>query len=175
MTAEDLLKMPDDGFRYELVKGELRQIAPAGHEHGSIVMNISAPLALYVKKHKLGRVYAAETGFYLQRQPDTVRAPDVAFVSQERLKDVESGGFFPGAPDLAIEVISPSDVYSEVEEKVAQWLEAGTQMVVIVNPKQRTARVHCSLTEIKMLTEADILEGGELIPGWTLPLREIFE
>src|SRR3954468_6389985 len=134
MTAEDLLRRPDDGFRYELFRGELKKMAPAGHEHGRIAINISTPLDQHARANKLGRVYAAETGFLITSNPDTVRAPDVAFVSQERLEQVRGvKGYLPGAPDLVVEIISPNDSYTEVEEKVFDWLGAGARMVVVVN------------------------------------------
>ena len=175
MTADDLLNMPSDGFRYELVRGELRQMAPAGQGHRGIAINITVPLGAHVKKQNLGRVYAAETGFVLASEPDTVRAPDTAFVRKERVVDLGLKGYFPGAPDLVVEVISPNDVYAEVEEKVAEWLSAGTELVIVVNPRQRTVRVHRSLTAITVLTEDDVLDGGEVVPGWQLPVKEIFE
>ncbi len=175
MTAHDLLIMPGDDFRYELVRGELRRMAPAGHEHGGVAMNIAAPLGMYVKQQSLGRVYAAETGFILSRDPDTVRAPDVAFVSKERLADLNRKGYFPGAPDLAVEVVSPNDVYAEVEEKVAEWLGSGTKLAWVVNPRQRTLKVYRSLTDLTVLTEDDGLDGGETVPGWRLAVKEVFE
>src|SRR5215207_5327725 len=118
MTAEDLLSLPDDGFRYELIEGELRQMSPAGHDHGRIVMELAIPLGQYVKSKRLGKIYAAETGFLIQSDPDTIRAPDIAFVRQERVAEVgRSKGYWVGAPDLAVEVFSPSDTVGKVEEK----------------------------------------------------------
>ena len=138
-------------------------------------MRLGWRLAQYVETHRLGVVYAAETGFFLSTSPDTVRAPDVAFVRQERIATAPTGtGFWPGAPDLAVEVISPSDIYTEVEEKVVEWLEAGTQMVLIINPRKHTVTVYRSLTEIAILTEADQLNGDPLVPGWMVPVRELF-
>jgi Uma2 family endonuclease len=174
-TAEDLLRIPDDGFRYELVKGELRKMSPAGHKHGRLAMRIATPLDTHVTSNKLGTVYAAETGFFISRDPDTVRAPDVAFVSQKRLDEVgDVEGYWPGAPDLAVEVISPSDTYAEVEEKVLEWLEAGTRMVVVVNPRKNAVTVYRSLTEIVVLTEEDQLDGGDIVAGWTIAVKDIF-
>lgn len=176
MTAEDLLQMPDDGFRYELLRGELKKMAPASHEHGRIAINISTPLDQHARTNKLGRVYAAETGFKVASNPDTVRAPDVAFVSQERLEELGSvKGYWPSAPDLVVEIISPSDVYTEVEEKVFDWLEAGAKMVVVVNPRKRVVTVYRSLTDIVVLTERDILEGSDIIVGWSIAVKDIFE
>ena len=175
LTAEDLLRIPEDGFRYELVKGELRKISPAGHKHGRIVMNISLPLGVHVKSNQLGVVFAAETGFKLSSDPDTVRAPDVAFVRQERLAEGEEvEGFWPGAPDLAVEVISPADTYFAVEEKVQDWLNAGTRMVIVVEPQTRLIKVYRSQEDVTILTEKDSLDGDDVVPGWQLPVREIF-
>ncbi len=120
-------------------------------------------------------MYAAETGFRLSTDPDTVRAPDVAFVSQARVETVgEVEGFWPEAPDLAVEVVSPGDSYTDVEEKVFAWLDAGTKMVVVINPRQRSATVYKSPSDITALAEADILDGGDVVPGFELAVREIF-
>jgi len=174
-TAADLLALPNDGWRYELVRGELRQMPPAGSEHGGIAVNLTVSLGQYVKAHQLGRVFAAETGFVLTRDPDTVRAPDLAFVRQERDDAVgRVPGYWPGAPDLAVEVISAHDTYSEVEEKVQDWLAAGTRMVLVVDPRKRTATVYRPSAAAQYLTAPDTLDGGEVVPGWTMPVRELF-
>ena len=175
VTAEELLAMPDDGVRRELVLGEVREMAPAGYTHGRIAMNVSTPLDRYVREHDLGFVLAAETGFTIANGPDTVRAPDVAFVRRGRVEEVgEVEGYWPGAPDLAIEVVSPNDSYAAVEEKVAGWLEAGTRAVVVAEPRTRTVTVRPSRTEIRVLTEGDVLDVGEVVPGWTMPVVDIF-
>jgi Uma2 family endonuclease len=175
VTAGELLLMPDDGFRYELVQGELRQMNPAGNVHGRVTMSLAWRLARYVEENQLGAVYAAGTGFVLSSNPDTVRAPDVAFVSRTRVEMVgEVEGFWPEAPDLAVEVVSPGDSYAEVEEKVFAWLEAGTKMVVVVNPRQCSATVYKSPTDITALAEADVLAGTDIVPGFELAVREIF-
>ena len=175
VTAEELLRMPDDGLRSELVRGEVRRMAPAGHGHGRVAINVSTPLDQHVRARSLGVVYAAETGFKIAGDPDTVRAPDVAFVSRERVEAVgESEGYWPGAPDLAVEVISPNDTYSEVEENVADWLRAVTRMVLVVNPRGKTVTVRFSEKDITVLTEGDTLDGGEVVPGWRLPVADVF-
>ena len=175
ITAEELLRMPDDGYRYELVRGELRKMAAAGYLHGRIAINITTPLDRYVRAHNLGVVCAAETGFKLASNPDVVRAPDVAFIRRERAEEVgDVEGYWPGAPDLAVEVISPSDTYSDVQEKVFDWIEAGTRMVVLVIPRKRTVTIYRSLTDIVMLTEHDTLDGGDVVPGWKTPVSEVF-
>ena len=174
-TADELLNYGGDGYRYELVKGELKKMAPAGSEHGMLALEIAAELRNFVKANKLGRVYAAETGFKLTTNPDTVRAPDAAFVSQKRLDEVGPvQGYWPGAPDLAAEVVSPNDLYTEVSEKVAEWLRAGSRMVVIVNPRTQQVFVHLSPTEVRVLGVDDTLEGGEVVPGWQLAVGELF-
>lgn len=176
MTAEKLLRMPDDGFRYELIKGELRKMSPAGSEHGKLAVRITASLFQHVEANDLGVVYAAETGFKLSSNPDTVRAPDVAFVSRERVEKAgKVEGYWPGAPDLAVEVISPNDTYAEVEDKVLDWLDAGARMVIAVNPRKRTVAVYRSLTDIVILTENDTIDGVEIVPGWTMPVRDLFK
>jgi Uma2 family endonuclease len=175
-TADDLERLPDDGWRYELVQGELRKMAPAGHDHGRIVGTFSIELGRYIRDHKLGAVYGAETGFVLTHNPDTVRAPDMAFVAQERVNTPTSKeGYWPGAPDLAVEVISPGDSYAEVEENVADWLNAGTRMVMVINPRTRWVTVYRTGNSAQVYKEDDMLDAGDVVPGWTIPVREIFE
>ncbi len=167
--------MPDDGFRYELVKGELQRMSPTGDEHGSVTMELAASLHQHVKQNNLGRVYAAETGFKLEGDPDTVRAPDIAFVSMERIQ--ASGkiqGYRGGSPNLAVEVLSPGNTKREMSEKVKDYFAAGARLVWIVNPKSQTVTVYRSLTDIDVLTETDTLEGGEVVPGFQIPVAEIF-
>ena len=175
VTASDLLRMPDDGFRYELVRGVLRWRSLAGQRHGAVTANVAVSLGMYVSQQGLGRTYAAGTGFVLTRDPDTVLAPNVDFVRKERLSNLEPEGYFPGSPDLAVEVIDSDDLYIEVEEKVAEWLDAGTRLVAVVSPQQQTVKVQCSLKDITVLTEDNVLDGGEVVPGWQLPVKEIFE
>jgi Uma2 family endonuclease len=175
VTADELLAMPDDGWRYELVKGELIRIAPAGFQHGEVAMNIGAPLHEYVKRNNLGRVYAAETGFILTQDPDTVRAPDAAFIRRDRVEKVRRvKGYGIGPPDLAVEVVSPGDTVREVTAKAAEWLEAGARMVWVVSPKLRTVTIYRSLTDIAVITEKDTLDGGDVVPGFQIPVAEIF-
>jgi len=175
VTADELLEMPDDGLRRELVKGELRAMTPAGRRHGKIAMRIGSRLMQHVEQQDLGEVYAAETGFKLASDPDTVRAPDVSFLRKEQVEETgDVIGYSPVAPDLVVEVLSPGDRFAAVEEKVFEWLDAGTRMVIVVNPEQRTVTVYRSRTEIAVLTEADSLEGNDVVPGWKLPVREMF-
>ncbi|MDP9311774.1 MAG: Uma2 family endonuclease [Chloroflexota bacterium] len=175
ITSDDLLQMPDDGFRYELVRGELRRMSPASYRHGKIIINITLSLGQHVRDHQLGDVFAAETGFKLTADPDTVRAPDVSFVRRERVEAVgATEGYWPGAPDLAVEVISPNDLYTDVEEKVIEFLAAGTGMVLVVNPRKHTVTVYRALADISILTEDDTINGEEVVPGWMLAVRDVF-
>jgi len=136
---------------------------------------VTTPLDRYVRDHNLGVVYAAETGFKLASNPDTVRASDVAFIRRQRVEEVgDAEGYWLGAPDLAVEVISPSDTYADVQEKVFDWLEAGTRMVSLVMPRKRAITVYRSLTDMMMLTEHDTLDGGDVVPGWKIPVKELF-
>ena len=175
MTADELLKMPDDGFRYELVRGELIKMSPASHFHGESALAIGSSLRVHARANRLGRAYGADTGFRLAS--DHVRAPDAAFVRAERVNEVIRGtpGYFPGQPDLAVEVISPNDRLTEVNEKVAEWLAAGTLAVVVVNPRNRTVRIHRSQMDDVILNEDDVLEVPDVVPGWRMPVSEIFE
>lgn len=175
MTAEELLRLPRGQFRYELNNGELKKMSPTGHEHGRITIRLTVPLAQHVKANRLGEVYAAETGFKLTSNPDTVRAPDIAFNRQQRVDEVgASKGYWPGAPDLAVEVNSPSDTVREVEKKVMEWLEFGSRAVWVVSSKLRTVTVYRSLTNIVTFTEKDNLDGGDVVPGFQIPVAEIF-
>ena len=175
MTADELLALPRGEFRYELVDGELKKMSPAGQKHGRITVRLTEPLAKHVRTHQLGQVYAAETGFKLKSNPDTVRAADIAFVRRERLEILgETESYWPGAPDLAVEVNSPSDTVREVEKKVMEWLEFGSRLVWIVSSKLHTVTVYRSLTDIETLTEKDILDGGDVVPGFQISIAEIF-
>jgi Uma2 family endonuclease len=176
MTAEELLNMPDDGFRYELVRGELMKRPLAGQTHGRYASNISLSLGGHANANRLGRCYIADTGFILETDPDHVRTPDFAFISNERLREIgESDGFAQGAPDVAVEVISPNDRYTEVEEKVEDWLKAGCRAVIVVNPRRQTVNLHRSPTDVTILTESDTLEISDIVPGWQMPVEDIFE
>ena len=176
LTAEQLFAMPGDGWRYELVEGELRRMAPAGHEHGRVAMNLSWRIAQHVRSGKLGVVFAAETGFLIKRDPDTVRAPDIAFVAAARAS-VASGqrGYFPGAPDLAVEVVSPSDSFSDVEEKVFEWLEAGAAAVVVIDPRHRRVSLNHGKRDIRMLGETDTLDLSFILPGFSVLVAALCE
>jgi Uma2 family endonuclease len=171
-TAEQLLHAP--GFeRCELIRGELMMMSPTGGRHGYIVVNITLPLATFVRQHGLGKVFGAETGFQIAHNPDTVRAPDVAFVSTERIGDQIPRGFFQGAPDLAVEVLSPDDRLGRVLRKVNDWLEAGCRAVWVIDPDSQSVSIHLRGQEVRILGIADQLSGGEILPGFSFPIAEI--
>ena len=175
MTAEELIKLPSGKFRYELVKGELITMSPSGSEHGATVINLTLSLGVHVKTNNLGVVFGAETGFKLASNPDTVRAPDIAFVRRERIPQTGiPKSYWPGAPDLAVEVVSPGDTVYEVDEKVAEWLTAGAQAVWVVNPKRRTVTVHRSLNDAVTLYENDELDGQDVVPNFRCRVADIF-
>lgn len=175
VTAEELPRLPGDGTRRELVRGEIRRGPLAGHVQGRVIANVGASLHRHVREHDLGTVYAAGTGFKVSSNPDTVRAPDVAFVRRERVEEIgKVEGYWPDAPDFVVEVVSPNDSYTGLEEKVADWLRAEARMVVVVEPRGRTVSVWRSRTEIEVLTEADRLDGGDVVPGWRSPVAEVF-
>lgn len=175
LTAEELLLLPDDGCRHELVDGELRTTALAGSEHSVIAVRLTHIVAVFVHKRDLGLVFGAEGGFRVRSDPNTVRAPDLAFVRRERIPP--SGipkGFWPGVPDLAAEVISPSERYEEVDEKVAMWLEAGAEIVWVLNPRRKTVAVHSGDGTVRLLAADEELSGGALLPGFACAVAELF-
>jgi len=174
LNADELWQMPNLP-RCELVKGELIMMSPGGFYHGAIIDNLEFLLTKHVREHKLGRVVGAETGFLLSRNPDTVRGADIAFVSAARLPVGEQpAGYFPGAPDLAVEVMSPGDTLAEVEDKVDDYLNAGARNVWVVNPRRRTVTIHAPGVPPVMLREAEMLEGGDVVPGFKCLVSEIF-
>jgi Uma2 family endonuclease len=175
ITADDFYQRPPEERRGELVKGEFLQMSPAGHTHGNIAGNVFGLIWAFVKQQQLGRAYAAETGFLLSREPDTVRAPDAAFVTASRVAaQTDKAGFFDGAPDLAVEVISPSETTEMVEAKLIDYLEAGTKLVWLIYPRTQTIIAYRSLTDVQIFTSADTLTSGDLLPGFAVPVQEIF-
>lgn len=172
-TADDLWRMSSDA-RFELVRGELRPMPPpAGDEHGFYSMDLSAYVTVHVRNHDLGRCYAAETGFLIARNPDTVLAPDFAFVAKERLTGPPGKKYVPLVPDLVLEVRSPNDTPSEVAEKVADWLAAGVRLVWELNLKDRTLTVYRPDADPRPLGPGDTLTGENVLPGFSLSLARL--
>lgn len=176
LTVEHLYGMPDDGLKHELEAGVLVSEPLPGFRHGWVVSNIHALLREHVRAHKLGVVLAGDAGFILARRPDTVRGPDVAFVSRDRLERTgRPVAAFPGPPDLAIEVLSPSDKTSAVHAKVADYLAAGTRLVWLVNPGTESVTVYRSLLSPRLLRREDELDSEEVVPGFRVQVAAVFE
>jgi Uma2 family endonuclease len=175
LTADDLLRISSAGKRYELVKGELIEMAPTGGRHGRVAIRIGSRLNTYIEQEDLGEVFAAETGFLLERTPDRVRAPDVAFVSKNRLPPGDLPvGFVDIVPDLVVEVISPGDTASYVQAKVEDWLSAGVRLVWVFYPDTRSVASYGSLDEVRILTESDRLQGDPVLPGFSCLVTDLF-
>lgn len=150
-------------------------MSPAGGEHGIIIGRLTVALGHYVEENDLGEVFGAETGFKLASNPDTVLGPDIAFVSNEKIP--QSGipvSFWSGAPDLAVEVVSPGNTRREIEEKVEEYLSAGVSLVWIINPKRRTVTVHQANAEPATLAESDMLDGADVVPGFQYSVARLF-
>jgi len=171
VTAEELLAMPR-GEPCELIAGEIVMMTPPGYEHGDIALTIATLLRAHAGRNKLGKVLG-EVGFVLSRDPDTVRAPDVAFVRRDR-QPKERRKYFPGAPDLAVEVVSPSDRLADVDDKTQQWLDAGTPLVWVVWPVTRSVTVHRAGQAPRILHEQDAITGEDVLPGFECRVAEFF-
>ena len=160
---------------FELVRGHLVRLTPAGMEHGRIAGRLVVEVGAYARAHGLGSVYAAETGYVLFRDPDTVRAPDVAFGSREREAAVRGHrGFFPGAPDLAVDVRSPDETLAQLAAKAGEYLAAGARLVWVVDPPADVVYAYVAGEEPRRLSGRDVLTGGDVLPGFALPLAQLF-
>ena len=174
ITAEEFLLLEEDDRRLELVDGVLQEKAVPGELHGEVAANFIIELGGYrIASGVRGRL-VAEVGYILRRNPDTVRLPDVAWISGERAARPPLPGFPEGAPDLAVEVKSPTDTYAEMERKGQRWLEFGCRLVWVAYPERRTIAVHRPGLPPVTLGEDDTLDGGELLPGFSVPVRRIF-
>jgi Uma2 family endonuclease len=174
MTGEELFALGDIG-RAELVKGELIRMTPTGHPHGHYEVNFVLSLGAFVRQHELGRVLSGEVGIYTQRNPDTVRGADVAFISNERLAQVQSQGYLDVAPELVVEIMSPDDRWSKVTEKLEEYFAAGVRTIWVADPRRQRVYVYHSLTEAERLTVEDKLSGGDVLPGFEVAVAELFE
>ncbi len=174
LTVEDLAEIDEPG-RFDLIRGELIRMPPAGGEHGRIAVVIAARLYNFITDRALGTVYGAETGFILDEQAATVLAPDVAFIRASRLPagDVQSG-FVPIVPDLVVEIVSPSDRLSQVQDKVLAYLEYGVGLVWVVDPRRRTVTVYHPDRTARLLLEDEALIGEDVLPGFEAAVTEIF-
>ncbi len=175
ITADDLLRLSSDGVRGELIRGILSETTPTGHEHGQIAANLTILLGVFVKPRKLGALTTSDSGVQLEHNPDTVREPDVAFFSAERSPpDERVTGYAQVAPDLAVEIVSPPDRLSAVNDKALMWLRYGVRLVWVVRPDERRVDVHRDGYPVAALTESDALDGQDVLPGFSCPVREVF-
>ena len=175
ITAEELFEMSFRVGRSELIDGELIQMSPASFEHGDVTVRLTWRIAQFVDQHNLGVVAGAETGFILRRNPDTVRAPDIAFVTKARVQKAGPvRAFWPGCPDLAVEVVSPSDSFTEVEAKALAWIDGGCHVVWVVDPKQKHVTEYRSSTEIRIFKGTDRLSAPDLLKDWSVEVEKLF-
>jgi Uma2 family endonuclease len=174
LTADDLLKMGDIG-RCELIYGELVMMSPAGYEHSVIANRIGRFLTEFVEDNDLGAVLAAEAGYKIESKPDLVRAPDASFIRKDRLPKTALKKYFPGVPDLAVEVISPGDTRREIAEKVNMWLAHGTTSCWVLDPDSRTVTIHRAGHKAMRLTARDRIENEPILPGFVLDIARIYK
>ena len=172
ITAEQLLEMAGDR-RLELVRGELVEMAPVGGRQARIVVRLSSWLGPYVTERGLGAV-GSEWGFILWRNPDVVRAPDIAFVSAARLSPAGAEGFFPGAPDLAVEVVSPNDKAGELQEKVQEYLAAGTRLVLLADPRSKTVTAYRPSGEAHVYSGDQLVSCEDVLPSFSFRPSDLF-
>jgi Uma2 family endonuclease len=174
LTAHDLASLPDDEHRHELEAGWLVSEPLPSLRHDRVRRTLERILEVYVAKYRLGEIFG-EAGFVLARDPDTVRGPDLSFVARERLVGIDYGRFFEGAPDLAIEILSPSNRPYQVRAKVADYLAAGCRLVWVVDPERRSVTIYRALLFPQVLGADDALDGVDVLPGLTIQVSSIFE
>lgn len=174
LTWEEFSRMPDDGYRYELVRGELRRMSRPGRKHGLVEARVTAKLLLYADQYELGEVLAGDSGFVVAEDPDTVRGPDVAFVRKERLGTGIPAVYWRGAPDLAVEVRSPDDRAGEIAEKIREYLTSGARLVWLLDPRSRTLTVHRPGEKPRTLRADETIDGEDVLPGFSCPIAWFF-
>ncbi len=176
LTAADLLRLDGEGVRGELIRGVLCETMASGQRHGMIVMNLGGELRAFVKQRRLGTLVASDSGVWLERDPDTVREPDIAFTSTERMPLGEAvDGYAEVVPDLVVEIASPSDSRREVHDKARMWLSHGVQLVWVVHPETRTVDVHRPDEAVATLGGEDALDGLDVLPGFSCALSAVFD
>ncbi|MDE0231296.1 MAG: Uma2 family endonuclease [Caldilineaceae bacterium] len=175
LTADDLLRLYSQDVRGELLRGVLHETQPTGIRHGKTVVNLIVLLAGYVEPRQMGTILASDVGFLLEKEPDTVREPDVALISAQRLPlDQDVPGFFEGPPDLAVEIASPSDSPRQLFDKARMWISFGVPLVWTVDPAARTLDVHKPNQPLIRLSADDTLDGGQVLPGFTCTVADLF-
>ena len=173
-TEAELESLPEDGYRHEVVNGELVMSPKNNWYHGDICAELLMVLRSFAKQHRLGAVWDSSTGCWMQNR--NCRAPDISFVCRERLKGLRrtKGEFFPGAPDLAVEVLSPNNTRAEIDRRLKDFFSSGTQIAWIIDPTQRCAEVCYSATNRKLVGPGGLLEGEHVLPGFRYPIAELF-
>ena len=175
LTADDLLAMPDDGKRYELIRGELIEMAPASHNSSRVGVRFGRRIGNFVEEHDLGHDVGADAGVIIERDPDTVRAPDYGFISYERAaQPPQMMGFANVIPDLALEVVSPNDRQREVDAKIQMWLDAGVRLVLVAYPETREVNAHHDDGSVVRYGLGDTVVGDPVLPGFTCSVTDIF-
>lgn len=175
MTADDLIGVEDECHQYELVRGELFKMAPAADDHSRREVRSVVRVANFVYANELGEVYAGDAGFLLERDPDTVRSPDIAFVRRERVRPIDSAtGYVPGAPDLAVEIVSSSNSAEEIDERVADYLRTGSRLVWVYYPRRGALRVFRADRSSVELGPPDTVSGEDVLPGFAMKVADLF-
>ena len=175
LTADDLMAMPDDGKRYELIRGELVEMPPTSHEHGMVAARFGRRMGNFAEEHDLGHDVAADTGVNVERNPDTVRAPDYGFISYERMAEPPpSRGYADVIPDLVLEVVSPNDRQPDVDAKTQMWLDSGVRLVLVAYPETREVYAHHDDGSVVRYGMGDTVAGDPVLPGFACPVVDIF-
>ena len=176
MTAEELLRLPDNGMRRELIAGELHEMPPAGGEHGYVGNKAQIELGIFLRQHPEigGSFFLSDTGYRLSRDPDTVRQPDISYVREEKLPQARVRGYPELAPDFVAEVVSPSDTASDVQTKVSEWLAAGVVLIWVLYPATRTAMTFRSDGSVQLLNVNDTITCEPVLPGFACRLGDLF-
>ena len=176
LTADDLLRLHSQGVGGELIRGVLYETMPTGWRHGGVLMRLGAELTNFIRPRELGRLAGGDPGIWLERRPDTVRAADIAFISMSRMPpDVTTTGYTEIVPDMVVEIVSHNDTQREIVAKASMWLSFGVRLVWVVQPDTRTVDVYLPGQDRATTDENGTLEGMDVLPGFTLPVREIFE
>ena len=171
-----MLRLYGEGVRGELIRGVLRETMPSGQRHGKIVARLLILLGMFIEPRRLGTLVASDSGVLLERDPDTVREPDIAFTSIARLPaDAVLDGYAEVVPDLVVEIVSPGDRPRDLADKVAMWLSHGVRLVWVVRPASRAIEVHRSAAAVETLNEAATLSGNDVLPGFSCSVSAIFE
>jgi Uma2 family endonuclease len=174
ITVDEFFSRAATLGRCELIDGEVRQMSPAGGLHGMVAARLHTFVHVFVMEHDLGEVFTAETGFVLDAEKHTVRAPDLAFIRKGRVAAAETPKFIPIPPDLCAEVLSPGDRADAVDQKVKAWFRFGARVVCVVDPQRRQITAHTPGAPAHVIRENDALTASEVLPGFELPIRKLF-